>query len=254
MPSPQLSYLVCATPRSGSTLLCETLIQTGVAGVPREYFEALPGTGLPRQPREYLSGLEDPEVDRLLPPLRRAAALPPFAERLAAALREGTTANGVFGAKVMWGYVAPLLEATRGAPERVLPDLRYVLVVREDKLRQAMSLWRALQTQVWNSEDAELLSAEPRPPVYSRTAIDALHELLADHEAAWRRWFAVRGVRPLELVYEEFADRPGEGAARVLDHLGIPRPERVAARAGLQRQSDALTDEWVRRHEGERAA
>ena len=34
------SYLVCATPRSGSTLLCKTLAETGVAGDPEEFFEA----------------------------------------------------------------------------------------------------------------------------------------------------------------------------------------------------------------------
>jgi LPS sulfotransferase NodH len=252
--SDHLSYLICATPRSGSTLLCETLIRTGVAGVPREYFEALPGTGLPRQPREYLPDLGDPAVDRLLPALRHGPPLPPFAERLAAAVREGTTANGVFGAKVMWGYVEPLLEAAGGAPERLLPGLHHVLVVREDKLRQAISLWRALQTQVWNSADAEVETTAGRPPVYSRPAIDTLHGQLEDHEAAWRRWFEERGVRPLELVYEDFADRPGEAAAKVLDHLGVPVPAGLSAGPPLRRQSDALTAEWVRRHEGERAA
>jgi LPS sulfotransferase NodH len=30
----QLAYLVCATPRSGSTLLCEMLRETGQAGRP----------------------------------------------------------------------------------------------------------------------------------------------------------------------------------------------------------------------------
>ncbi len=51
--APMLSYLVCATPRSGSTLLCKLLGQTGVAGHPEEYFEALRHSGLPRRPREY---------------------------------------------------------------------------------------------------------------------------------------------------------------------------------------------------------
>ena len=51
--TPMLSYLVCATPRSGSTLLCHALDQTGVAGRPAEYFEALSRSGLPRRPHEY---------------------------------------------------------------------------------------------------------------------------------------------------------------------------------------------------------
>ena len=32
------SYLICATPRSGSSLLCEALRNTGLAGKPDEYF------------------------------------------------------------------------------------------------------------------------------------------------------------------------------------------------------------------------
>ncbi|HKF37998.1 MAG TPA: Stf0 family sulfotransferase, partial [Ktedonobacteraceae bacterium] len=60
------SYLTCATPRSGSTLLCEALSNTGLAGYPKEYFEALRATGLPRRPWEYFSALEDPEIIELL--------------------------------------------------------------------------------------------------------------------------------------------------------------------------------------------
>ena len=48
---PAHSYLVCATERSGSTLLCELLAGTGVAGRPEEYFEFLSATGHVRQPR-----------------------------------------------------------------------------------------------------------------------------------------------------------------------------------------------------------
>ena len=35
---PTLSYMICATPRSGSTLLCKALQNTGLAGKPDEYF------------------------------------------------------------------------------------------------------------------------------------------------------------------------------------------------------------------------
>ena len=52
---PDCSYLVCATPRSGSTLVCHALEETGVAGRPEEYFEALRHSGRPRRPEEYPS-------------------------------------------------------------------------------------------------------------------------------------------------------------------------------------------------------
>src|SRR5215210_1561979 len=62
------SLLVCATPRSGSTLLCALLEGTNVAGRPREFFERLARSGLPRQPREYFEGAADGEILALLAP------------------------------------------------------------------------------------------------------------------------------------------------------------------------------------------
>lgn len=59
---PDRSYLVCATPRSGSTLVCHALGETGVAGRPEEYFEALRHSGRPRRPEEYFLGVEDQSI------------------------------------------------------------------------------------------------------------------------------------------------------------------------------------------------
>ena len=59
---PDRSYLVCATPRSGSTLVCHALEETGVAGRPEEYFEALRHSGRPRRPEEYFLGVEDQSI------------------------------------------------------------------------------------------------------------------------------------------------------------------------------------------------
>jgi len=60
--APERSYLVCATPRSGSTLVCKALRETGVAGKPEEYFEALRSTGRPRRPDEYFAGVDDQSI------------------------------------------------------------------------------------------------------------------------------------------------------------------------------------------------
>src|SRR3712207_78955 len=64
--TPRLSYLICATPRSGSTLLCHALDGTGISGHPDEHFEVLLETGQPRQPRDYFQRSNDPEVWALL--------------------------------------------------------------------------------------------------------------------------------------------------------------------------------------------
>src|SRR5829696_3930062 len=102
---PRHSYLVCATERSGSTLLCELLAGTGVAGRPEEYFEFLNASGRVRQPREYFEESDDPSIHELLAPLEPPLPLVPWEERLADARGRGITPNGVFGAKMMWAYL-----------------------------------------------------------------------------------------------------------------------------------------------------
>jgi LPS sulfotransferase NodH len=269
--APQRSYLVCATPRSGSTLLCETLEQTGVAGRPREYFEALKETGVPRRPREYFWGLRSPEVLRLLPhdaqldrDSERVATWnrDDYARHLDASIQQGTTANGVFGAKMMWGYFDDFLELTRGIPRfggmgdgsllnAAFPDLQYVFVSRSDKVRQAVSLWRALQTWVWRKAEGHA-DDEPLPEqraVYSFDAIDHLLDQLRRHEDAWRGFFFRIGRRPLTVLYEEVAGDLDATVERVLRELDLERPPVSAPLAEpMRRQSDELSESWVQNY------
>src|SRR6266511_1375673 len=118
------SYLVCATPRSGSTLVCQALKETGVAGRPEEYFEALQRSGRPRRPSEYFTGADDPSIlDHLGERERRAGEEPeprsPLWSRTAYdrylewVMEQGTTPNGVFGAKLMWGYFGDFVSLLR---------------------------------------------------------------------------------------------------------------------------------------------
>ena len=62
MPAPTVSYLICSTPRTGSSLLCDALTATGVAGRPEEYFQFRARTGYPRRPQEYFEGVDDREI------------------------------------------------------------------------------------------------------------------------------------------------------------------------------------------------
>jgi trehalose 2-sulfotransferase len=249
------AYLVCATQRSGSTLLCEALKATGVAGRPEEFFEARPATGTPPEPVDYLEGIDDPYVTGLLagapsPPPPAYSALAGFADweaHLERSRRDGTTANGVFGAKVMWNQLADIGELSRRAADPLsllqglLAPTHWVWVRRRDVLRQAVSLWRALQTQTWRDAGA------PEPTaVYSRAAIAHLTALLADHDAAWSRFFAEHALDPLELVYEDYARDVPRAVAQVLDHLGVEAPAGcIAADPPLGRQADRISDEWA---------
>ncbi len=265
--TPMLSYLVCATPRSGSTLLCHALDATGMAGHPEEYFEALHRSGLPRRPHEYF----DPDrhaniVERLaFREMPDGAARPnplwhpdTYDRYLAWAIEQGTTPNGVFAAKLMWGYLGDFAELLRGIegmagrplPEllgRAFPGLRYIQITRQDKVRQAVSLWKAVQTQAWKRESG-VEQQGALEPVFSFRAINYLVRLLTAHDASWDAYFLGLGYEPLKLTYEELAQSTDAVVARVLGHLGIPVPQAPTGDAPrLSVQADAVSEEWVER-------
>jgi trehalose 2-sulfotransferase len=253
--TPVWSYFVCATPRSGSTLLCRSLAATGVAGRPEEYFERLRHSGLPREPREYFEGTADRFLLDLLPPTRTGDREAADLEReLPRYLAEGTTPNGVFGAKLMWGYfddfLARLGTTPEGAAVEVLAArfgrLAWIHVTRADKVAQAVSLWRALQTRAWSAAD----DPGEAQPVYDAAGIAHLRDQLISHDAAWRAWFAAKGIRPLVVEYERFAADYAATLRGVLAHLSlevehIPDPP-------THRQGDERSDRWVARFNEEK--
>lgn len=280
---PELSYLICATPRSGSTFLCAALERTGISGRPAEHFELLLETGLPRQPRDYFQRSNDPAVWALLDdpefrdvlgdyggrfaehPARQDPRWrpPDFAHLLAEALEGGTTDNGVFATKIMWAYFRDFVRLARRSgrkglapcevPASVFPDLRrYVWIRREDTARQAVSLWKALQTQQWRRDsDDEARGAGLR---FSFAAVDHLKLRIDEHNDAWRGFFESCNTEAVEVVYEEFVEDYEGTIMRILREVGIPRPhDFVIERPGMKRQSDETSEEWVRMyHEGER--
>jgi LPS sulfotransferase NodH len=249
-----VSYLVCATPRSGSTLLCESLRKTGVAGNPLEFFEALPETGVPRCPLDYLAGLDDPEALGLVagappsaaPPYSDLRGCADYAEHLARVRASGTTPNGVFGAKIMWAHLVDLGRQLGSDDLAALVDEqfgrpRFVWVRRRDTVRQAVSLWRAMQTQSWRAEN-EPAAGEPR---YSYAALRHLVELLTAHDHAWERFLGDRR-HVLTLTYEEIASDIGHAVARTFAHIGIAPPRAaVGELPAMRRQADERSAEWA---------
>ena len=269
--TPRLSYLVCATPRSGSTLLCQELDKTGLAGHPQEYFEALRRSGVPRRPHEYFDPERHPNiVERLAFREMLEGAPKPnplwhpdtYDQYLEWALNEGTTPNGVFGAKLMWGYLgdfAELLRGIHGMAARSLPDLlsrafpglRYVQITRRDKVRQAVSLWKAVQTQAWQldagaSDDGD--DGRVLEPVFSFRAINYLMRQLTAHDASWDAYFLGLGYEPLKVTYEELAESTEGVVHSVLEHLGIAAPEDLQiGPPRLSVQADEVSELWVAR-------
>jgi LPS sulfotransferase NodH len=281
---PQCSYIVCATPRSGSTLVCHALADTGVAGRPEEYFEALRHSGCPRRPEEYFLGVKDQSIRDHLGERAIGSEPPPrsplwsraaYDRYLEWAFETGTTPNGVFGAKLMWGYFGDFVSLMRNVPSyrdlpladllpEVFPDLTFVRVIRANKLRQAISLWKAVQTATWREDQAKAKSTsveddgsppyksfieEHRPQLrFHYRAIGHLLEQILVEEASWDAFFEHSGIKPVLILYENFEADYETSTLHLLDRLGLSPPEGFTFEPRMKRQSDGLNDDWTRRY------
>ncbi len=79
---------------------------------------------------------------------------------------------------------------------QAFPALRYVRVLRRDRLRQAVSLWKALQTATWRAQRGRSGAEEPpegRKPQFSFDAIDYLQRQISVQEVAWTQYFERTG-------------------------------------------------------------
>jgi LPS sulfotransferase NodH len=236
---PRKCYLICAVARSGSNLLSDGLRDTGCAGRPNQFFFPL------FEPRFRAAHHFAPDAK--------------FADYVRGIVPKSATSNEVFGFKLMGFYLNDFLVRLRrtdefGGPEAsdldmliaAFPRLRFLQIRRRDKLRQAISKARAVQTGLWKVKEGK---SEKADPVYDRRLIArSLAEAEAEEET-WSAFFTRIDQRPFEVEYEQLC-RDFEGTLRgVLDFLEIRLRWRTRIRPPATiRQSDALSDDWERRY------
>ncbi len=260
-----MNYLVCASQRSGSTLLVESLGATRVAGRPEEFFQFFPATSRAPQPREWFAGVTDPSVLDLLAPVEPGEVDIRDAETWRAdVLEAGRTENGVWGGKLMWNQTPLLIARSRIGAGSLREAIRwlfdgdplFVHVHREDVVPQAVSMWRAVQTRVWRDGGAEESGAQDDGAQedgaqedgaqYHAVGIAHLAGILREQERQWRKWFAAEGIEPLDIEFRELVDDPTKATARVLEKIG--QDPALAPPPPLKPQSNSRSKEWARRY------
>jgi LPS sulfotransferase NodH len=231
---PPRSYVICGIARSGTNLLSDGLRESGRAGRPNQFF--FPAF------EEYF---------------RREHGLGPeiaFADYVQKMITRTSTSNGVFGFKLMASYLEDFLarlRATRAFGDTQTPDLdllrnafprlRFLQITRRNKLRQAISQARALQTGVWKVQPGRKSSGMAQ---FDRELIT---RCLADAQQAEKIWSAFFGrvaLQPLQIEYEELCQNYEATIRAVLKFLRIrlPRGRRIVPIT--VRQSDAISTEW----------
>jgi LPS sulfotransferase NodH len=237
------SYVVCSTPRSGSGLLCRGLAGTGALGVPLEYFN--PATRATLSER-WRCG---PDLQGYLDALHSRRA----------------TGTGVFGVKVHWDQLSLVraeaearqndhfvYETPDALLDRLFPRARFVRIVRQDLDRQAVSYWRALNSNVWSVGIDGQSGMEAETP-YSFEGIDSCRRWVEHGELCWDRLLRARKEDALVVTYEELVANVARTVERVADYIS-PETSVTIPTPSTRRQSDERSSELLERFRSDRAA
>lgn len=221
------------------------LAQTGVAGKPNSFFRT---PSLKSWAEDWgLSGPHD-------------VTNPDYARRyLQAALQEGENGTGRFGLRLMQENLQDMLALLRranlqdGPAPQVIDEAfgttLYIHLSRTDKVAQAISRVKAIQTGLWhrNADGSELerLSA-PQEPIYDFGQIDGFVRDYQRDDAVWQDWFTRHQIAPLQVTYENLAINPARYVAEILEKLGRDPGLAEGLAPDVARLSDKISEEWTR--------
>lgn len=252
---PHRSLVVCGVQRSGTTLLCWALGDSGVLGRPAEYLIDGDPSSFPPDWRFWEEG-----------PLAKEHGVSDRRSFINLVHRLGATPNGVFGLKLMWNNLPWITRRLNELPEYagmstaelfpvVFPDVRPVQLTRRDRARQAISWVKAAQDGVWLAADDQPPPEPTGTPMYDFDFIAGLEALIVEGEEGWRRLFQEIGVHAYDIVYEDLETAEGYAAAvrGIAEHLDVPRAEVMMSRPRSRRQTDEVNEEWLGRYRADQA-
>ncbi len=239
------SYLICATPRTGSTFLCSLLRSTGIAGQPESYFRREDET---RWAAQWGILREDESFA--------------FSEYLEGTINAGRSENGVFGARIMWGTMtelsgnlAGLYPGVAGSGIKLLQaafgDVQFLYLKRTDVVAQAISRLRAEQTDLWHVTDDTTTTATAQDAHYDFERIGVFVREADEHNAAWEAWFREQGIDPHRVFYEDLADSPATEIRRIMTYLRLDPETAGWLESGNKRMADEISHEWAMRYRKE---
>ena len=238
------SYLVCTAHRTGSNLLNELLTQTGVAGFPAEFF--------------YKDFQEEWSAKY---------SISSFAEYVEKIPTMTCTPNGVFGAKIMAGehfngFLNQLKELPRFKGQelsdaqiihKLFPNTKYIWLTRRDKVRQAISFYKAVITGKWASNERARQTEFTSDNLQFN--FDSIHHQMVKYtlyDAMWQQFFNKASVKPLTIIYEDFVTSKEETVKSVLNYLNIPIPKNLQIREAEHRKlANHTTEVWVNKYYAE---
>lgn len=234
---PQKSYAIVTTPRSGSTYLCDLLKSTAIAGQPAEHLR-LATQELSRHCNfNYLKLLDNLQEYR-------------------------TTKNSVFGTKLISHFLFELRKTKPNFKTFMQSIDQFILLIRKDKVAQAISLVLAQKTEVWHLHSEETKTnyqSQLESIVIDHNLlkeVEAKITIIEQQEAQLKKILADHQIEPLVVVYEDVLDNAPIQINRILDFLNITKPEGYVMQinSGIKRMPSTITQEINRQYQERKSA
>lgn len=246
MTRPAQSYIICATPRSGTTLLCDLLTESGIAGQPDSFFRMESRHWWAENLNESAEKWNDANA---------------FDHHfLSAVLREGTGQTSVFGMRLMWrdfdslnkglDNLYPGLANDKARLSAAFGSPRFLHLTREDKIAQAVSRFKAEQSGLWHvnadGTERERLGTESNPAYDAEVILDLVSEYEI-HDAAWNNWFSEQDIDPIQIKYEDLASDPRGIGEKTMSSLGLDPVIAKSVTPKTKRMANTESHEWAAR-------
>ena len=129
----------------------------------------------------------------------------------------------------------------------VLPNHRWVWLTRRDKIAQAVSLSRAVQTGEWTSRDRDSSTKDIEFDYYH--VLSRLMMIMIN-DVAWNAYFEAYNIHPYLLFYEEVFSDTQLHLRRLIEYLddgALCLNGVIDTTATFSVQSDAVNTEWGER-------
>lgn len=244
--SPYTAYILCTSPRSGSTLLCSLLRATGAAGHPASWF--------------HDPSFEDwAEELNVAPQSSNEKDL--IAELIAAAVHQGRGDTGLFGLRLQRQSAEFFLQALRTLHpgtdgdrqriERCFGPTKFIHLTRSSKIEQAISYVTAQQSGLWHraADGSELERlAPPCARTFDRATLQTWERTFTHYDKAWNDWFAQEQIVPVRLTYDDLAQDPTATLRVVLDALGLDPGLAEGVQPGVMKLADEINRNWLSRY------
>ncbi len=222
------TYIICATPRSGSGLLCDLLATCEAMGKPQEFLN-IRSTITPLANRfDLFDGESTMDLRHYMEWLQEKFATP----------------NGVFGGKVLFEQLPWALEFE--CTRELFRQSRLIWLSRRDNVSQAVSRYVARRTRQWSLRGHNAPGDnEPDSEVtYSESDIKGLMRNVAYQDSGWLEFFAVNGVDVLQVTYEQLLADANAVCHEICRYCGVSVDHEFALQdASLRRQASPIKEE-----------